>query len=243
MGSMEKQELKVTQEVIAMQLIVKDTKNFTPLQLAHTVAHSVVRFIDHVFHSDGLDEAFAQWCSGESRKVLRRARGASWDKLLSSGLGVLYESDSVSIYLIPPRSIKDTDKLVKKMQVSHLSTIPEHKSFYSDSGSMLTVFINRTLGMSPAKAAVAAGHIAQYAYCKMLEITELSGDLEEWKNRRFPMRVTEMGNVESNLPLSFVHVKDNGHTEVLPGSLTAIGVLGYNDLVPSEFLIERSNNA
>lgn len=214
---------------IAMQIIVKDTKEFTPLELAHASTHAVLSYLSKI-HSKGASELFLAWAHGEFRKVLRRARGASWNKIIASAEGYLYENSKISMFIIAPDYVSNIHPLVKKAQVSHLTTIPDDLSYISDSDAMFTIYLNESAGMSPAKQAVASSHVAQM----MLQFPLTMDDYETWSNKGFPIRISTLSHLEDKEKFATVAVRDNGHTEVSPNTLTGIGIWGSNPLVSTE---------
>lgn len=219
---------------LAMQIIVKDTKDFTELELCLAVGRAVASNTARNRLSKELTPAYTQWSLGEHRKVVRRARGALWDKLLTEsndGIYYSYPDSPVEIIIRPPAPIADISKLVKKAQVSGLATLPAVRSYATNKKPLLAIYSNSEVEMSAGKRASAVAHIAQLMTQKLTD-----EDFELWRDREYQLRVSSLGYMEANVRLSSVFVADNGHTEVTPGTVTAMGVWGEAPPLHSETL-------
>lgn len=215
---------EITESPIAMQIIVKDTKNFTELELCHAVGHAVASYTGTVRLSKERTGHYIQWSLGEHRKVVRRARGALWEKLLVEDAGYFHYNSgdtNVEVLVIPPMPMSEISKNIKKAQVSGLVTLPDMRSFATHEEPMLSIYTNSEVPMSPGKRAAAVGHISQL----MMEMLD-EEDYNEWMQGGYQIRVSSLGNMQTNVSLSSVFVQDNGHTEVAPGTVTAMGTWG-----------------
>lgn len=203
----------------AMQFVVKDTKDFTPLQLANAVATATSRFLDSIEHGTPRANAVKRWMEGRIRKILRRAKNSAWNALEELPHET-YTVEGVEIRVFDPSSMDEIPRAIAKCQVSHLTTLPEEKAKTGSPEALLDIYTNRSLEMSPAKAAIAAGHVAQLIGLKLS-----ADDYEKWKKAGFTVRTSTLGALgEFEAQAASVAVRDAGLTEVPSGSITAIGI-------------------
>lgn len=230
----EKSNKEINESPIAMQIIVKDAKDFTELELCHAVGHAVAFYTGAGRLSKERTEYYEQWSLGEHRKVVRRARGALWEKLLAENSEYFHYalSGNVEVLIMPPMPMSEISKNIRKAQVSGLVTLPDNSSFATHAEPLLSIYTNSEVPMSPGKRAAAVGHITQLMMEKLDE-----EDYVEWLESGFEIRVSSLGNMETNVSLSSVFVQDNGHTEVAPGTLTAMGTWGKNPPLSMEAII------
>lgn len=228
---------QINESPIAMQIIVKDTKDFTELELCHAVGHAVASYTGAVRLSKTITGYYTQWSLGEHRKVVRRARGALWEKLLEEDSDYFHyasKGNKVEVLIVPPLPISEASKNIRKAQVSGLVTLPDTLSFITHEEPLLSIYTNSEVPMSPGKRAAAVGHISQLMLEKLDE-----EDYHEWLDTGFQIRVSSLGNMKTNVSLSSVFVQDNGHTEVAPGTITAMGTWAKNPPLSMETFIER----
>lgn len=203
----------------AMQFVVKDTKDFTPLQLANAVATATSQFLDTIEHGTARADAVKRWMEGRIRKILRRAKNSGWHALEELPHET-YLVEGVEIRVFDPSSMDEIPRAISKCQVSHLTTIPEQTAKIGPAEALLDIYTNRSLNMSPAKAAIAAGHVAQLMGLKLSP-----ADYEKWRKSGFKVRTSTLGILgEFEALAASVAVRDAGLTEVPSGSITAIGI-------------------
>ncbi len=203
----------------AMQFVVKDSKDFTPLQLANAVATATSRFLDTLEPGTPRDDAVKRWMEGRIRKILRRAKNSAWNALAELPHET-YTVGGVEIRVFDPSSMDEIPRAISKCQVSHLTTLPEKEAKVGPKDALLDIYTNRSLNMSPAKAAVAAGHVAQLMGMKLSP-----ADYEKWRQAGFTVRTSSLGDLgEFEATAASVAVHDAGLTEVPSGSITAIGI-------------------
>lgn len=202
----------------AMQVVVRDTKDFSPLRLAFALSKAVATYLNDGSLSTDEKIAVERWMQGRIRKVVRRARNAAWDKVQNvPGRSFLF--DGVELRILTPTSMNSIEKPIRNAQVSGLETIPNGISFVSDNNPEFCIFLNRSLNMSAPKAAVAAAHASQIMADKLTP-----ADYETWRHSGFSLKVTSLVKLEgAMLDWASVVVHDAGLTEVIPGSVTAIG--------------------
>jgi len=183
-------------------------------------ARAVLEFLSdpRVTEPDGEWAAAARaWEDARIRKVVRRARGAAWDRARAlPGITVVQGTAEVRVY--PPVPVDDWPADLAKLQVS--GTDFEDPTPPGDAPDGVPVlWLNPELRMSTGKAMAQVGHGAQLAWWE-LEPTVRS----KWKDVEFDLRVRTAGVgqwkelLASGLPV----VTDGGFTEVAPGSATVV---------------------
>jgi peptidyl-tRNA hydrolase len=169
------------------------------------------------------------WEDARIRKVVRRARGAAWERARAlPGIGVTHGSAELRVY--PPVPVDDWPPELARLQVS--GTDFDDPVPPAEPAPLTPVlWLNPVLPMTAGKAMAQAGHGAQLAWWGLSPRTR-----SEWADRDFDLAVRTAarerwaGLLASGLPV----VTDGGFTEVAPGSATVVadhpalrGVLGH----------------
>lgn len=203
----------------ALQCVVNEATEFSENALSQALALAVVHFLDEAKSNAEWTTAVERWKQGRIRKILRRARNAKWDKLAHEA-GVTTVHNGIEIRVFVPSAMDVIPAAIKKCQVSGI-TVKENEYLKSeDTLPCLAIFSNRTLEMSPGKAAVACAHVAHLMSEKLLP-----EDYDKWKSLGFPLWTSTLGQVNPWIEsFADVVIHDGGLTEVEPGSITAIGV-------------------
>ncbi|WP_329084357.1 peptidyl-tRNA hydrolase [Streptosporangium sp. NBC_01469] len=155
------------------------------------------------------------WDGGRFRKVVRRARGAEWRRVLDLP-GLTVTSGTAEVRVHPPVPLDGWPKDLSRLQVSGTELADS-----SDPGPPgdVVLRLNPGLTMSAGKAMAQAGHAAQLAW-------QASGDdaRRAWRDKGLAVSVRTAdpaawaGLVTSGLPV----VRDAGFTEIEPGSRTVV---------------------
>jgi peptidyl-tRNA hydrolase len=162
-------------------------------------------------------EVTRAWQDARIRKVVRRARGAAWERALAlPGITVVHGTAEVRVY--PPVPVDDWPADLARLQVS--GTDFEDPAPPDDvPGDVPVLWLNPELPISTGKAMAQVGHGVQLAWW------ELSSTVRsKWKDVEFDLRVRTAGVgqwkelLASGLPV----VTDGGFTEVAPGSATVV---------------------
>jgi peptidyl-tRNA hydrolase len=164
--------------------------------------------------------AVRAWTDGRIRKVVRRARGAGWERALAlPGITVVHRSAEIRVY--PPVPVDEWPPELAQLQVSGTELEdPEPPAAVPEGTPVL--WLNPELPMTAGKAMAQVGHAVQLAWWR-LEPRARS----EWKDSGFDLAVRTAGAgqwaelVASGLPV----VQDGGFTEVAPGSCTVVADL------------------
>ena len=206
----------------AMQIVVDESYLPTPLELAHAVSHAVLAYLHTATIDPARGAAVTRWMQGRIRKVLRRAKNARWEALEEVD-GLTTTTGNTTVRVFTPCAMTEIPKILSRCQVSGLKVAEETQAKWTDEAeghdAPLTIFQNRSLGMSPAKAAVAAAHVAHLTSDRMDD--EI---YEQWRSKGYPLAVSTLGEISPAVADSAtVKIHDAGLTEVIPGSVTAIG--------------------
>jgi peptidyl-tRNA hydrolase len=164
--------------------------------------------------------AVRAWTDGRIRKVVRRARGAGWQRALAlPGITLAHGTAEVRVY--PPVPNDDWPPDLARLQVSGTELEdPEPPPIPHNDSAVL--YLNPDLAMTAGKAMAQVGHAAQLAWW--------AADTKarsEWRAQDFDLAVRTAAPeqwealVASGLPV----VRDGGFTEIAPGSCTVVADL------------------
>jgi peptidyl-tRNA hydrolase len=162
-------------------------------------------------------QAARAWEDARIRKVVRRARGAAWERALAlPGITVTQGTAEVRVY--PPVPVDDWPADLARLQVSGTDFADPAPPPDAPDG-VPVLWLNPELPMSTGKAMAQVGHGAQLAWWELAPT-----DRSRWKDVEFDLRVRTAGVGQwkelraSGLPV----VTDGGFTEVAPGSATVV---------------------
>jgi peptidyl-tRNA hydrolase len=183
-------------------------------------ARAVLRFLSdpRVTQDDGEWAAAARaWEDARIRKVVRRARGAAWDRAGAlPGITVLHGSAQLRVF--PPVPVDDWPADLARLQVSG-TDLEDPRAPGAPAAGTPVLWLNPELPMTAGKAMAQAGHGAQLAWWELSPRARSA-----WLDRDLDLAVRTAGTgqwaelVASGLPL----VTDGGFTEVAPGSATVV---------------------
>jgi len=161
--------------------------------------------------------AVRAWTDARIRKVVRRARGAAWERALAlPGITVLHRSAEIRVY--PPVPVDDWPPDLAKLQVAGIELEDPAPPGEPEAGTPV-LWLNPELPMTAGKAMAQAGHAAQLAWWRLGPRAR-----SEWRELDFDLAVRTAASrrwaelVHSGLPV----VRDGGFTEVAPGSCTVV---------------------
>ncbi len=183
-------------------------------------ARAVLRFLSdpRVTQDDGEWAAAARaWEDARIRKVVRRARGAAWERAGAlPGITVLHGSAQLRVF--PPVPVDDWPADLARLQVSG-TDLDDPRTPGAPAAGTPVLWLNPELPMTAGKAMAQAGHGAQLAWWELSPRARSA-----WLDRDLDLAVRTAGSgqwaelVASGLPL----VTDGGFTEVAPGSATVV---------------------
>jgi peptidyl-tRNA hydrolase len=166
------------------------------------------------------------WQDARIRKVVRRARGAAWERVLALP-GITVVRGSAEVRVFPPVPVDDWPEDLARLQVSGTDLadppVPEAPAgggapAEPEPGAVV-LWLNPGLPMTAGKAMAQAGHGAQLAWWGLE-----ARDRSLWRDLDFDLRVRTAARdrwdelLDSGLPV----VTDGGFTEVAPGSATVV---------------------
>jgi peptidyl-tRNA hydrolase len=200
-------------------------------------ARAILRFLSdpRVTEPDGeWAAAVRAWTDGRIRKVVRRARGAAWERAAAlPGITVVHRSAEIRVY--PPVPVDDWPPDLARLQVSGTELEDPEPPGEVPAGTPV-LWLNPELPMTAGKAMAQVGHAAQLAWWRLEPRVR-----SEWKDRDFELAVRTAAPlswaelVASGLPV----VRDGGFTEVAPGSCTVVADLPA--LRPAGFCQQESS--
>ena len=163
------------------------------------------------------DSLVRAWTDARIRKVVRRARGAAWDRAADlPGITVTHRSAEVRVF--PPVPVDDWPQDLARLQVSGTDFADAEPPPAPRPGQP-TLWITPEIPMTAGKAMAQAGHAAQLAWWRLDAAAR-----GEWMESGFDLAVRTATPqlwkqlVAGDLPI----VQDGGFTEVAPGSRTVI---------------------
>jgi peptidyl-tRNA hydrolase len=208
-------------EQYALPLVVRVERTTPPARTdaLECAAIAVLTLLaDPRAHGDGEWAALVRaWTDARIRKVVRRARGAAWDRAVDLA-GITLTRRSAEVRVFPPVPVDDWPPDLAKLQVSG-TDFADAELPAPPSGSLPTLWITPHIPMTAGKAMAQAGHAAQLAWWRLDATTR-----REWAENGFDLAVRTATPdrwkrlLASDLPV----VQDGGFTEVAPGSRTVI---------------------
>ncbi|MCG5219820.1 aminoacyl-tRNA hydrolase [Streptosporangium sp. KLBMP 9127] len=179
-------------------------------------AHAVLTLLTDPRANDGeWAEAVRAWETIGIRKVVRRARGAEWRRVLAlEGITVAVRTAEVRVH--PPVPLDDWPKDLSRLQVKG-TELADATPPPPASGPVL--WLNPGLEMSAGKAMAQAGHAAQLAWWG----SDLAAR-QAWlaDGLAVAVRTARTGQWDELAGSGLPMVRDAGFTELEPGSCTAV---------------------
>jgi peptidyl-tRNA hydrolase len=206
----------------ALPLVIRVERGAPPARTdaLEAAAKGVLRFLSdpRVTDDDGAWAAAARaWEDARIRKVVRRARGAAWERAVTlPGITVAHRSAQLRVY--PPVPVDDWPADLARLQVSG-TDLDDPLAPGEPAAGTPVLWLNPGLPMTAGKAMAQAGHGAQLAWWGLSPRARSA-----WLDRDLELAVRAAGPgqwaqlLASGLPV----VTDGGFTEVAPGSATVV---------------------
>jgi peptidyl-tRNA hydrolase len=206
----------------ALPLVIRVERAAPPARTdaLEAAARGVLRFLSdpRVTQEDGEWAAAARaWEDARIRKVVRRARGAAWERAGTlPGITVTHGSAQLRVY--PPVPADDWPADLARLQVSG-TDLDDPVAPAEPAAGTPVLWLNPGLPMTAGKAMAQAGHGAQLAWWALSARARSA-----WLDHDFDLAVRAAGPgqwaelLASGLPV----VTDGGFTEVAPGSATVV---------------------
>jgi peptidyl-tRNA hydrolase len=164
-------------------------------------------------------DAIASWNGARIRKIMRRARGAAWEKAQAvPGLTVLHDTAQVRIFV--PGYIDEAPPELAKLQIQ--STPLDEPGMTTEltppERATLTIALNPGVDMSWGKRAAQVAHAAQRCW----ETFDRNDRLDWNADGRLVRIIHPSPKLWDTIRAeSSTTIRDGGFTEVEPGTLTA----------------------
>jgi len=206
----------------ALPLVVRVNRAAPPTRTdaLEGAARAVLCFLadPRVAEADGEWAAAARaWEDARIRKVVRRARGAAWERATAlPGITVTQRTAEVRVY--PPVPVHEWPADLARLQVAGTDFDDPVAPGKPDADTPV-LWLNPELPMTAGKAMAQAGHGAQLVWWGLTPRSR-----SEWRDHDFDLAVRVAGREQwaellaSGLPV----VTDGGFTEVAPGSATVV---------------------
>ena len=159
-----------------------------------------------------------RWRSGPIRKVVRRARGAGWERQLAVPGVRTHHAYGVDVAVHVPGPVDQVDPEISRLQVGGL-TLEDSDPVPPADPAAARLWLNPHVALTTGKAAAQVAHAAQ------LVLQSLRADAAaDWVAAGAPVvvavaRESEWEQLVTTLP---VVVTDGGFTEVPPGTITVV---------------------
>lgn len=207
-----------------MQLIARVEKNSPPdvVDLCAAAGAAAVGLVEHSeLHEPVWQEAIETWtATGRIRKLVRRARGAAWERAQAVA-GVTAQEGTAMVRAIVPSPMDEVPSEIAKLQIrSSPLPPPELTTFLPDLGRhAMLVALNPGPAMSWGKQCAQAAHAAQLLWTR-----STVDERESWRSaeRRIVVAHPTVELWDQLADDEVVEVRDGGFTEVAPGTFTAL---------------------
>lgn len=164
--------------------------------------------------------AIRAWEDARIRKVVRRARGAAWERAARLP-GITVTHGSAEIRVFPPVPVDEWPPDLAKLQVTGTDfTDPEPPP--PPPPGVPVLWITPEIAMTAGKAMAQAGHAAQLGWWELSPRMRFG-----WKEGGFDLsvRTATPGQWAELVTRGLPVVQDGGFTEVAPGSKTVVADL------------------
>src|SRR5512139_979531 len=222
-----------------MQLVVRAEKTEPPTHIAvcEATAIAVAALLTSPEATCGdWSEPVREWESGPIAKVTRRARGVRWPQV--QGLpGVTIEHDGAHVRAFVPGPVDQVPPEIAKLQVAGLDLRPQRPEpgagAEEDPGPgpgpgaverspvprtpYAAIALNPDVPMSTGKSAAQCGHAAH-----LLVRGSAARERVAWAAAGLSVRLVDDVPWRECVRRAAVSVRDAGHTEVAPGTMTAV---------------------
>src|ERR1700677_2804463 len=209
-------------EQFALPLVIRVERATPPARTdaLEGAAQAVLRFLTdpRVTGDDGEWAAAARaWEDARIRKVVRRARGAAWERA-GALPGITVVHGSAEIVVSPPVPVDGWPAELARLQVSG-TDLDDPRTPADPAAGTPVLWLNPELPMTAGKGMAQVGHGAQLVWWRLPPSAR-----SEWMDLDFDLAVRTAGKEQwaellaSGLPV----VTDGGFTEVAPGSATVV---------------------
>ncbi len=164
--------------------------------------------------------AIRAWEDARIRKVVRRARGAAWERATQLP-GITVAQSTAEVRVFPPVPVDEWPPDLAKLQVAGTDFTDPEPPHPPPPGSAV-LWITPEIAMTAGKAMAQAGHAAQLGWWELSPAERFA-----WKESEFDLsvRTAAPGQWAELVTSGLTLVTDGGFTEVAPGSKTVVADL------------------
>jgi peptidyl-tRNA hydrolase len=206
----------------ALQVVVRVERNPSPghTPVLRATGSAVVVALAAFTSTEADPEVRARtdrWRSGPIRKVVRRARGAGWERQLAVPGVLVHHAYGVDVAVHVPGPVDEVDPEISRLQVGGLTLEDDDTVEHGETGVRL--WLNPHLTLTTGKAAAQVGHAAQLMWQWFP-----ADHAAAWVAAGAPLDVVvadeaDWDGLVASVP---VVVTDGGFTEVPPGTMTVV---------------------
>lgn len=205
---------------LALQLAVRMERGAEPdvATICRSVALTTIALLDDPRSKPGgpWHDAVAAWNGARIRKIVRRGRGAAWERAHEVA-GLTLSVDGVSARAFVPGPMDEAPPALAKLQIQSTDLPPPTRSAELATGPGLAIAVTPLVDMSWGKQAAQCAHAAQRAWMTADDETR-----QRWHRAGRPIHVihpTEAAWPEAQSQASTV-IADGGYTEIPAGTQT-----------------------
>lgn len=207
-----------------LPLVVRVERASSPTRTdaLEAAALAVLRLLSDDWATEQWADALAQWEGHRIRKVVRRARGAHWERAEQlDGLTVVHRSAQVRVF--PPVPLDQWPPDLARLQVSGTELADPVPPGPVGEG-VAVLWLSPYQPMTAGKAMAQVGHAAQLGWRASDAASRAA-----WLAAGLPLsvRTAEASTWRAALSAGWPLVRDGGFTEVAPGAQTAIADLPW----------------
>lgn len=223
-----------------MQIVIRMERDAGPgrIHICEAVSRSVVELLATAEENPVWLAAVKRWEEGRIRKIVRRARGARWQKVGEYD-GVTVEWQGAEARALVPAPVDALPAEIRRLQLNGEEPVKGSGEGLTGgelagvSGPVLVIAVTPEPWLPLGKAAAAAGHVSQLAWMRAS-----SEERSAWCENQFELRVWEPEESEWGAVVREAEgretgdrerggrgivVADAGFTVVEPGTVTAVG--------------------
>lgn len=165
-------------------------------------------------------EAVSAWNGARIRKIVRRGRGAAWQKAQEPD-GVTVTRDGAEVRAFVPGRLDEAPKALAKLQIQSTELEPVERVDRSPDAAGLIVAVAPLVEMSWGKQAAQCAHAVQWAWMRSDPAV-----VSAWDGAGRPITIVHPTERLWNElhQRSTIQIHDGGYTEIPAGTNTAIAM-------------------
>lgn len=217
----------------AMQLVLRLEKRHDGDErgAVAAIAKACVQLLAAAESNEEWQRHVERWHEGRIRKIVRRARGSKWQKLIDSDSGVAVEADGWEAWAETPGPVDAVRRELSSLQVSGTDVAGDWPKTATREGRPL-VAVNPQLDISTGKLCAQVAHAAGLIWWNAAhEGGDVRREAERWLEAGVPLQLVRpeegvWAELESSIEgannARRGRIVDAGFTEIPPGTATVI---------------------